>query len=527
MNQKVKIRSAPNSVNSAMGPIASSSTSAESTQNHPSSKSWHTTIPHPLKSTNFLEGNELSKFNDFPMGCNQSHSNVAISSDPAKSELYRPLVQVSPRPECEICVVVPVHNESQLLEKCLLSLANQADFQGQPLDLNRYEIILLANNCTDDSVAIAQRFSAQHPNLRLHIIEQLLPLSEAYIGHVRKILMDEAYHRLESLGLAGLTGKRGVIASTDSDSIVSPTWIAATLLEISQGADAVGGRIIADPTSCKALDPKVRMRYLLGDRYHQLIAELESYLDPNPNDCWPRHAQHYGASLAVTAQMYYQAGGMPNVRTPEDVAFYRALLRVGAQFRHSPLVEVTTSARQTVRTAGGFAAQLNQWESIGSQDAFLVESLSAIETRLQTRQQLRDLWQSILQGYQPAIKDVAVYANTLGIDEQWLWTELKRPQTFELLFETIKEQQEFGVWQEKWPLVDLKLALFDLNTRLKFLRSQPLSGNEDLIRSVELLNYPVGFGARQAIPLLNLEPGSVGTWPAVSSTQQEDLEHPD
>jgi hypothetical protein len=487
MNQKVKMRSAPNSVDSAMGPIVSSSTSVETIQNHPSPKSWHTTTHHPLKSINFVEDDQRSKFNDFSTGCNQSHNNVAISTAPATIELYRPLVQVPPLPECEICVIVPVRNESQLLEKCLLSLANQADFQGQPLDSNRYEIILLANNCTDDSVAIAQRFSDQHPSLRLYIIEQLLPPSEAYIGRVRQILMDEACHRLESLGLAGLTGKRGVIASTDSDSIVSRNWIAATLLEISRGADAVGGRILADTTSCKALDPKVKMRYLLGDRYHQLIAELESYLDPNPNDCWPRHTQHYGASLAVTAQMYYQAGGMPNVRTPEDVAFYRALLRVGAQFRHSPLVQVTTSARQTVRTAGDFAAQLNQWEAIGSQEAFLVESASAIETRLQTRQQLRALWQSILQGYQPITKDVAVYANSLGIDEQWLWTELKRPQTFELLFENIKEQQNFGVWQKKWPLVDLKLALFDLNTRLQFLRSQPLLDELDEFKDMDHL----------------------------------------
>ena len=218
------------------------------------------------------------------MKYSQSPNNIAISSAPAKIELHRPLVQVPPRPECEICVIVPVRNESQLLEKCLLSLANQSDFQGQPIDSSRYEIILLANNCIDDSVAIAQRFSDQHPSLSLHIIEQLLPPSEAYIGRVRQILMDEAFHRLGGLSLAGLGAKRGVIASTDSDSVVSLNWIAATLLEISGGADAVGGRITADPTSTKALDPKVRMRYLLGDRYHQLIAELESYLDPNPND---------------------------------------------------------------------------------------------------------------------------------------------------------------------------------------------------------------------------------------------------
>jgi hypothetical protein len=54
---------------------------------------------------------------------------------------------------------------------------------------------------------------------------------------------------------------------------------------------------------------------------------------------------------------------------------------------------------------------------------------------------------------------------------------------------------------------------------------------------LEALNLLVGFGARQAIPLqdlepeslepASLEPGSVGTWLAVSSTQRENLEYPD
>ena len=42
---------------------------------------------------------------------------------------------------------------------------------------------------------------------------------------------------------------------------------------------------------------------------------------------------------------------------------------------------------------------------------------------------------------------------------------------------------------------------------------------------MELSNFPIGLGARRAIPLRDLEPGSVGTWPPVSSTQREDLEY--
>jgi hypothetical protein len=286
--------------------------------------------------------------------------------------------------------------------------------------------------------------------------------------------MDEAYHRLASLGLAGLGAKQGIIASTDGDTQVSSRWIAATLLEISRGVDAVGGRIVVDPVSCEMLDPSVKIRYLQGDFYYQLRVELETYLDATPHDYWPRHAQHYGASLAVTAQMYRQSGGMPAVRTPEDVAFYRALLSVGARFRHSPLVQVTTSARQTVRTESGFAAQLNEWAAMAQQNQpFLVESASAIEIQLKVRRQLRNLWHRVLNGYQHTVKDIVSCANTLGISTQWLWAELTQPQSFELLFEQIEaQQQQDKIWQQQWPLVNLEQAIADLSARLEKLRLQ-------------------------------------------------------
>jgi Glycosyl transferase family 2 len=410
-------------------------------------------------------------------------NSISIKSDSDLAESYRPLVRSVPLPQCEICVIVPVRNETQLLPACLKALAEQTDLEGQALDFNRYEVILLANNCTDNSVEIAQQFARQHPGFQLHIIDRILPPAEAYIGRVRQLLMDEAYYRLAGLGLAGLGSKCGVIASTDGDTQVASTWIAATLLEISRGVDGVGGRIVADPTSCAALDPQVRKRYLRGDYYHQLIVELETYLDGHPHDRWPRHAQHYGASFAVTAQMYRESGGMPAVRTPEDVAFYRSLLRVGAKFRHSPLVEVKTSARQTVRTVGGFAAQLNEWQELGQQ-ACLVESAAAIETRFQTRRQLRELWRRILNGYQHTAQDVIHYASTLGICGQWLWTELTQPQSFDLLFERVEaSQQQDGVWQKRWPLVNLDRSIVDLNTRLQDLRLQRSS---DSIKSLVL-----------------------------------------
>lgn len=420
---------------------------------------------------------------------------MAIESDLLPPEFYQPLVRTPALPQCEVCVIVPVRNEADLLESCLNALANQVDLQGRILDFKRYEVVLLANNCTDNSVTIARRFARQHPYFQLHILDRVLPPSQAYIGRVRQMLMDEAYHRLAGLGLAGASSKRGVIASTDGDTQVSSVWIAATLLEIARGVDAVGGRIFADSTSCAALDPQVKTRYLRGDRYHQLMVELESHVDGNAYDRWPRHAQHYGASLAVTARMYRQAGGLPAVRTPEDVAFYRALLRVGARFRHSPLVQVTTSARQTVRTEGGFAAQLNEWAAMGQQQAFLVESVGAIEARFHARRQLRDLWRQVADGYCHTVMDVNLYANTLGVNAHWLSTQLKQPQPFDLLFERIEtRQQQEGIWQQRWSLVNLERAIADLTVRLNAIRSSHRTAVE-----LPLLRVPQSLPNRDSV----------------------------
>lgn len=406
------------------------------------------------------------------------HSDREITVDLVKEsgdrDFIKPLVQTPPLPECEVCVIVPVRNEAENLESTLTALANQTDLKGRSLDQSRYEILILANNCTDESVAIANHFAEQHPNLALHIVEKTLPATEAYIGRVRQILMDEAYRRL-------MLQKRDrkVIASTDGDTRVAPTWIAATLYEIACGADAVGGRIITDRAGRAALDPYTRACHLREVGYRYLVAELETYLDPDPHDVFPRHYQHYGASFAVTAEMYQQAGGMPAVRTPEDVALYRALIRVNARFRHSPLVRVTTSARTTGRTNIGLANQLHKWSAMGRQNqAFLVESAAEIETCLLVRHQLRVIWWRRLNGDQISDRDIASRAIILGIDTQWLMQELALPHTFGLLWERVEQRQQAeGIWRSRWNLVQIEQAIAELRLLRDRLRPRQIKTN--------------------------------------------------
>lgn len=380
------------------------------------------------------------------------------------------LIKTPPLPKCEVCIIVPVRDEADSLEQTLEALAEQTQLDGKPFDRRRYEVIVFANNCTDNSAQVARRFARINSDFALHIVEKNLPPEEAYIGRVRQILMDEAYRRLTSLGRL-----RGVIISTDGDTLVDCTWVAATLAEIDSGADAVGGRIVTEKSDRQGLDPYARSCYLRAVGYNFLRSELEAYLDPDPFDTLPRHYQHMGASFAVTAQMYGLSGGMPAVRTPEDMAFYQRLQRVGARFRHSLQVRVTTSARQIGRTDIGMANQLQKWADMGQQrQAFLVEPAGAIETRLRGRRALRSLHHKIATDRVFPIHEIIYSAQTLGISTDWLIKKLMRSQSFVTLFEEVEEQQlKEGTWQDRWQLVPIEKAIFELRSRVAQLRSMP------------------------------------------------------
>jgi hypothetical protein len=92
-------------------------------------------------------------------------------------------------------------------------------------------------------------------------------------------ILEIYWHHPENVQTAGrfhLLGRpKGIIASTDGDTFVEPTWLAGILQEIDAGADAVGGRIVADPSERLLLHPSAERTYLRQVAYGFLLAELE------------------------------------------------------------------------------------------------------------------------------------------------------------------------------------------------------------------------------------------------------------
>jgi hypothetical protein len=387
-----------------------------------------------------------------------------------KIHFSKPLIDRSPHERCEACIVVPARDESVRIEKCLSALVRQVDPEGRPIDPATYEVIVLANNCHDETAARARAFGTRHPHLALHVVEIDFPPERSYVGCARKLLMDEACRRLFLLDRAD-----GVMVSTDADSFADPGWLAGIMREVDAGADAVGGRIVADRDERLLLHPLAEFTYLRQVAYDFLVAELEDLIDPDPFDPFPRHSNHIGASLAVTARLYAQIGGLPDVLEDEDKALYKVILRSGARFRHSLEVRVTTSARLDGRVEHGFSAGLRHFGSLGLQSQpLLVESASASEIRLRARRALRELSREVQQHRPITSSQVKEVARSLAISGSWLWHEIDRPQTWGQLMERVDLRQKLeGEWERLWPPVFLEKAVADLRIRLSFLRVCP------------------------------------------------------
>jgi glycosyltransferase involved in cell wall biosynthesis len=245
-----------------------------------------------------------------------------------------------PHPAIRISVVVPARNEKALIGSCLAALAKQEGISAQ-----EYEVLLVLDHCTDTTEARALEVAAEHPDLRLHLLEG--PGRGA--GHARRAGMEEAYDRLMSSGRPD-----GLIASTDADTVVAPDWLSAQLQASSCGARAIGGRIeLRDDgdlpqgvAGWHAKQGRIRQR--------ELLAGLGSADAPLGTEHW----QFSGASLALTAAAYAEIGGLEPRAALEDEYLERALSRCGIPIERPLSVRVTTSARLVGRANRGLARDL-------------------------------------------------------------------------------------------------------------------------------------------------------------------------
>ena len=355
-----------------------------------------------------------------------------------------------PQPHMQASVIIPAKNESENIINALDALRRQQDENGNPLPYDLYEILLLANNCDDDTFAIATAYQQQHPQLQLHIADIRLEKGKAHIGTVRRLLMDEACRR------HGQNRNDGIIFSTDADTEVDKHWITNTFREMANGCDVVGGRILT-----RQVDSHSKLYYLQDTTYRYLSARLEAMVDPTDAIQNP-HFQCYGASLAVRCSTYRKAGRLPVIPFLEDEAFGRALHRIDARVRKSPVVKVYTSSRLRGRVKAGLSAHLKSLGQMNKQHiAIYVEAAQTLLEKYRARQQLRECWK-LKKENRLSTGCFSAVTNTIGISPQWLLAQMDIAVYFGEFWEKTEFKMYTGLWRKKQKWIPIDKAIEEM-----------------------------------------------------------------
>ncbi len=358
-----------------------------------------------------------------------------------------------PSKSLKISIVVPARNEARNIRKTLDALRLQTDISGTCLNPGNYEVLLLVNNSSDQTFAVAKNYQKKYPGFALNIAEVFLSVKKANIGYVRRVLMDEAYRRLTLIG-----NQEGIIASTDGDTQVDACWVYHILKEINSGCDAVGGRILTRSNRTTA-----RVYHLRDVTYRSLLARAESLIDPEEHDPWPRHFQYFGASMAVTCPVYQQVGRLPQVPYLEDNAFHQALQRMDVRIRKTPLVKAYTSTRLSGRVAVGFSEQLKKWSGyIKYGHAQEVEPVDAWLIKFKSKRILRECRDAYLKDGFYDREQFEIAAGYLLVKPDWLHKELITTPYFGHLWEKVRKKISRGKWGKKWELVHITQAISEL-----------------------------------------------------------------
>jgi hypothetical protein len=242
-------------------------------------------------------------------------------------------------------VVIPARDEAATIRGCLDALADQQDH-------GNLAVLVGVNNSRDDTLAATRAHAAAMP-FPVVAIDLVLAANESNAGGARRAAMD--------IGLDLLGGRDdGLLFATDADARPAPDWISNARRHIKAGCDAVAGQAALLDDAADPLPAPVVERSRAEARLLRLIDRSASLVDPCPWDPWPRHANHWGASFAVTAAAYRRVGGIPRVPLAEDRAFFDQLDRCDARVRHADDVVVHVLARRQGRAPGGMADVLDR-----------------------------------------------------------------------------------------------------------------------------------------------------------------------
>ena len=214
-------------------------------------------------------------------------------------------------------VVVPAHDEEELVGACLASISTASAQLGAAVPGVVVRATVVLDRCHDGTAAVVAAYGVD-----------TVVVDAANVGVARAAGVD----RVRALA-AGQPPERVLVASTDADCVVPDAWLVDLHAQATAGHELVVGAVHPDPA-----DLPVGVVERWRARHHRPEAHV------------------HGANLAFTLAAYLHAGGLQPVGLHEDVLLVEAMRAAGC--RWTTATSVQTSGRTTGRVRGGFATYL-------------------------------------------------------------------------------------------------------------------------------------------------------------------------
>jgi glycosyltransferase involved in cell wall biosynthesis len=219
-----------------------------------------------------------------------------------------------------VAVIVPAANEEAAIGRCLASIAAARSTLYRSGASPQVAILVVLDDCTDSTAAIAARFSNTRP----------IVIAARNVGAARRAGAAAA--------LRGGRASETWLASTDADSEVPADWLTQMTALARRGAHLVLGTVLPGGS----LDPAVRAAWLARHRLRE------------------DHPHVHGANLGIRGDAYLTLGGWTPRVTGEDTDLAgRATLASHLRIVRTATIPVVTSPRAAARAPGGFASYLH------------------------------------------------------------------------------------------------------------------------------------------------------------------------
>ena len=323
----------------------------------------------------------------------------------AKFNLYNTFIEENASPDLNTLVIIPCFNEFKVIDTLnSLLFCDTPKFSVEVLVVINSSITSPDDIITQNKKTLSDitTWSTKHntPKFKVHTLYlDNLPKKHAGAGLARKIGMDEAVRRLNSIN-----NKSGIIASLDADTTCKPNYL--TELEKLFSNTKINGCSIyfEHPLSGTEHTPEIYnaiTKYELYMRYYYQALKWSGH----------PHAFHtVGSAFAVRVSKYIEQGGMNKKHAGEDFYFLHKIIPLG-NFKSLTTTAVYPSSRLSDRVPFGTGPSLKQISEDGVYNTYNFQCFKDLKCFIDISNRLFNISESELE---------LLYSKLPGSVQKWI-----------------------------------------------------------------------------------------------------------